>query len=793
MAELPGLSTMSLKMDIIRFKDEILKDMRQMQTKLDIKYAKAEEELNEKLKKSDLKIKYLEEKIAKLSNLINNDNSMKEKIESIFQFKDEIQDTIFKRRAKFAEFEKKINDDIDAINKILSNTVLYPTMFGKTAKFQTYHEYIDYTVQEISQLNIFKNKSGMDLTPFKKKIDGAIEAFKIQINNLTPKEITNQMVNDLEEKMQSNFKLYDDRLQDTRVENSHYSMGIQKRSEEIEKQIQNVMNSQKYINKKIEKLQNMENYNILNNEILVINQKINKIFDILKELSSYHPEIKRNYPELDKKPGKKIISGVKQYIKGNLNADELTSMKKFAFEKSKTKILDNNTPQKPKTTQNITTEPVFYKFPVQKRQSTIYDTKPINLAGERLDFINKKFISKKSMNLTNQINNKISNEPEKFKRGTFERKNTFSFGKNAYFESSKTNNTQKKPSIFRNNYLNEEKNNNIIEEENEVNNNSNNSVHDVNENKYQSSLENENNKSDRVNYNLNNDKRDNIVLKENNVELKNNNKEKIENDKNIDILNSNEKEKDNLIDINNNISTNNPEKKKITLLININKKKEDKNKNNNDNIKQKKEKNNLLEEKDEKNTHTRNVNTLSLKNDTDKSDFSIEPNTNKSSNEQKNIIKIEKLNIKNNNNQNLNESLSDENENKNPLSDSNKLLIPINYKFKSMNPDISIVSIKKKLYKTYSNFPKINKDISGIRNQLHNNLYFSTTRENYTRNDNKYYKNVPNVASVIKQKNKILLMNPDNLPLNYFDKAYKDIIKNSSNENQNNNKKEENK
>ena len=118
MAELPGLSTMSLKMDIIRFKDEILKDMRQMQTKLDIKYAKAEEELNEKLKKSDLKIKYLEEKIAKLSNLINNDNSMKEKIESIFQFKDEIQDTIFKRRAKFAEFEKKINDDIDAINKI---------------------------------------------------------------------------------------------------------------------------------------------------------------------------------------------------------------------------------------------------------------------------------------------------------------------------------------------------------------------------------------------------------------------------------------------------------------------------------------------------------------------------------------------------------------------------------------------------------------------------------------------------------------------------------------------------
>ena len=132
---------MNLKMDMIRFEDEILHDMRQIQTKLDVKYAKSEELLNEKLTKFELKIKFLEKKISELSNLITEDNSMKAKLESLFQFKEEMQDTIFKRRAKFAELEKKVDNDINEINKILTKSVIYPSIIGQTAKFQSFHEF----------------------------------------------------------------------------------------------------------------------------------------------------------------------------------------------------------------------------------------------------------------------------------------------------------------------------------------------------------------------------------------------------------------------------------------------------------------------------------------------------------------------------------------------------------------------------------------------------------------------------------------------------------------------------
>ena len=77
---LPGFSPMSLKMDMVHFQDETLKDIRQMQSKLDIKYAKSSDEMIEKLTKYDLKIKSLEKKVSELSNLITSDKSMKEKI-----------------------------------------------------------------------------------------------------------------------------------------------------------------------------------------------------------------------------------------------------------------------------------------------------------------------------------------------------------------------------------------------------------------------------------------------------------------------------------------------------------------------------------------------------------------------------------------------------------------------------------------------------------------------------------------------------------------------------------------
>ena len=95
---IPGLSHQSIKMDILMFKDDILKDMRGIQRTLDSKYIKTEDNLNMKINKFESKIKIFEEKIFELSNKINTDKKIRENVELLNKFKEETSDTIFKRR-----------------------------------------------------------------------------------------------------------------------------------------------------------------------------------------------------------------------------------------------------------------------------------------------------------------------------------------------------------------------------------------------------------------------------------------------------------------------------------------------------------------------------------------------------------------------------------------------------------------------------------------------------------------------------------------------------------------------
>ena len=282
------LSPNSMKMDLLHFKDDILKDVKNIQRTLDGKYLKTEDNLNTKINKFESKIKIFEQKIYDLSNKITINNNITESISALNKFKEETNDTIFKRRAKFNELEKSINGEINRINDILKDSVVYPGIIGNKAKFKTFHEYIDYTLESIGQFNVYKEKTGLDLGPFKKKIDQSIEAFKLQLNNISniSKEFTVSSVERSEERIKSILKIYDDRLQDARVENSQYTMGLEKNMEELKNKVNKLQKDlkEKFGGNLYDNLEDTFNY--YNNEIIELNNKIKKINYIIKELLS---------------------------------------------------------------------------------------------------------------------------------------------------------------------------------------------------------------------------------------------------------------------------------------------------------------------------------------------------------------------------------------------------------------------------------------------------------------------------------------------------------------------------
>ena len=325
---IPDFPQKNIKIDLLHFKDDILKDVRSMKSSLTEKYTILEANLKEKINHFDLTIKTFEQKIFELSKLITIDKTMKEKVESLCEFKEESRDNIFKQRAKLNELDNKVTKEINNINDILLDSVIYPGIIGGNSKYKNFHEFMDFVMKELSEITLTKDKNGMDIRPFKKKIEQTIDAFKIQINNMYSKEMTNNAINQSEEKILNSLKSYDEKIRNIKVENFSSNLNCTNKLDELKSKLNNLEKFQK----------NFE----FNSEILHIKKEINKIYEILRDLFSV-PEIKK---EIEQK--NEVYSGVRQYINGVLNAKQLSSMKKFSYGKSKSneKIIEKNNPAK---------------------------------------------------------------------------------------------------------------------------------------------------------------------------------------------------------------------------------------------------------------------------------------------------------------------------------------------------------------------------------------------------------------------------------------------------------------
>ena len=418
----PDFSQKNIQSDLIHFKDDILKDFRSIKISFNDKHSILEENLNKKLNKFELTIKSFEQKILELSKLITIDKTLKEKVEALNAFKEESSDSIFKQRAKLNEFESRINKEIDRINNILSDSVIYTGIIGGNSKFKNFHDFIDFVLREIGEIALIKDKNGMDLRPFKKKIEQTVDAFRIQLNNIFTKEMTNNAINQSEERMQNSLKLFDEKIKSIKVENYSTNLNNANKLEELNTRLINLEKFQK----------NLE----LNSEILYIKKEINTIYEILRDLFSA-PDVKK---EVEKKA--KIYSGVKQYINGKLNADQLTSMKKFSYNKNdsngktmeknnSTKISPFPSPEKVKIKNSFDRKKLFNNSESRNNDDLGYNTHLISSSNTEKIFISQKgFLinktnSKEIEENEKLINEKIQNEDKKNYMNNKEKNNFF--------------------------------------------------------------------------------------------------------------------------------------------------------------------------------------------------------------------------------------------------------------------------------------------------------------------------------------------------------------------------------
>ena len=267
--------------DLIFFRNDILKDIKNLEIKINERISL----LTEQLQNSNLifsqKFEYYQEKFDEvLKNVDTSEfqNKIKEKIE---KYGKKIEETIINNNMKIQKIEKDLANSCYKYDKIFLKNMSSPGLIGDGCPYPTMKSFFMYLDKKLKELMKNSDKTFSDFNSLKIYLEKAIESFVVQIEkkeDLLDKN-NEEKLKEYEKKINEKKKYLEDRFEHIRVENSKY--------------IYNIIKNQEIINEKL-KLE-IKKYSLINEALIQYYNKQNKSLNNNKTVRNYNYLIKPNY------------------------------------------------------------------------------------------------------------------------------------------------------------------------------------------------------------------------------------------------------------------------------------------------------------------------------------------------------------------------------------------------------------------------------------------------------------------------------------------------------------------
>ena len=242
--------------DFIFFKNELLSDIKQIESRMLSRLKESIDQNESQIFSMNSKLNSFQTKLLELSTKINLDNSHIERINELFSFKSNIDEKFISQEKKMKKLNDYIKDSIYSMNKLFQENIAYAGVIGPNTKFQNFHAFIDFVIENINNLNSFKDKMiSLDIQNYKTKFDKMMKGYKIQLDSI---------INSSQKMIKETLIIYDNKI--------NYLINS------LDNKISEPKN---FLLERIGKVQ--ENCNELNNNILSIKEELLKQFDLSKD------------------------------------------------------------------------------------------------------------------------------------------------------------------------------------------------------------------------------------------------------------------------------------------------------------------------------------------------------------------------------------------------------------------------------------------------------------------------------------------------------------------------------
>lgn len=298
------------------FKNEILKEVREVEKNMESNYKKFMSSLEVKLQHYDKLFDSISIRI-KDSQTSSIDKIKLEKVDELSAFHKKATDQILTHDVRINAIQKDLRDACFKYDKIFLENLTIPGCIGEYCKFKNIKDYLEVNMSQVGSLMTFKEKHTIDLKAYKERVDGQVREMSMQLENVEKhlKLYTAKLMEQTEESYRKEISQIGDKLSDLRMENHKYAFNLQKISNELSVEYDKILNIKSEVYKKLD--DSVENFRSLHKGTLDDFHDTRNDFDGIKkkftELAEFIKDVrfrKNLGVEVSKKEIKKVSNNI---------------------------------------------------------------------------------------------------------------------------------------------------------------------------------------------------------------------------------------------------------------------------------------------------------------------------------------------------------------------------------------------------------------------------------------------------------------------------------------------------
>ena len=186
--------------------------------------------MNNKFVDIEKKMQTINDKIAEVSNSVNILSIKITKIEENATNISKIKDQLTSQEIRLNNTTKDLGEACYKYDKMYLDNLILPGHIGDCCKFKNLREFLDYSVNQFGQFDLYKEKNTVDLKTYKERIEILIGKFNKQFENFNKAsyDFTNLKIAEVKEYIKEIAMTINAKFPEIQIKNSNYFMDAKK-------------------------------------------------------------------------------------------------------------------------------------------------------------------------------------------------------------------------------------------------------------------------------------------------------------------------------------------------------------------------------------------------------------------------------------------------------------------------------------------------------------------------------------------------------------------------------------